>query len=142
MGFSLVGATAIIGVAVLISLELILGSTIPTITEVHESYDEMKDRSIEQVQSNINITNIEAVRNDSNYDINITVQNTGSITLDTTNFNVIISGIDRIFTCETTYIYPENSAWLIIDNLALSGTPRVKVVTNNGISDYFEVTLP
>ena len=57
MGFSLTAAAAIIGVALLISLELIVGTTIPTITDVHKAYDDMKDRSIDQIQTDISITN-------------------------------------------------------------------------------------
>ena len=142
MGFSLVGATAIIGVAVLISLELILGSAIPTITEIHESYDEMKDRSIKQVQTDINITDVDAVANDSNYDINITVENTGSITLDINNFNLLLDGTEYSFSCESTYLYPENTEWLILENIELKRPPRLKVITNNGISDYYQIVLP
>jgi len=41
-----VAATVIIGVAVVMSLEIIDSTRIPTITDIHSSYDEMRERSI------------------------------------------------------------------------------------------------
>ena len=57
MGFSLVAAAAIIGVSIVMAIEIIVGTTIPTITDVHDSFDDMRDRAIDQVQTDINITN-------------------------------------------------------------------------------------
>ena len=76
MGFSTVAATAIIGVAIVMSLEIIAGTTIPTITDIHNSYDEMRERSIKQIQTEINITNAVAVPNGStHHDLTFTVKN-------------------------------------------------------------------
>jgi len=141
MGFSLTAAAAIIGVAIVISIELIVSTTIPTITDVHESYDEMRDRSIEKVQTDINITSLTTVANASNYDLDFTVKNTGSITLETDYFTVLIDGNKSSFTCSATYLYPEKSAYFILLNLPGSGTARLKVVTDNGISDYYEYAV-
>jgi len=142
MGFSLVSASAIIGVAVLISIELLVSTTIPTITEIHDSYDDMKNRSIDQFQTDINITSTTTGANGPNYDLNFTLENTGSISLDTRNFNVLIDGIDQSFTCNLTYLFPENAASFNLTNLQGSGTARLKVVTENGISDYIEYNVP
>ena len=141
MGFSVSAATAIIGVAVLISIELMVANVIPTITETHDSYDDMRNRAIEQIQTDINITNVNTTQNGSNYDHNITVQNTGSTTLETSNFDVLIDGIKQIFTCSKTYLHPENIVYFNITNLAGTGNKRVKVVANNGISDYYDFTI-
>ena len=53
MGFSLVAAAAIIGVSVLIAIEVFVGSTIPVFTDVHESFNNMKNRAIDQVKTDI-----------------------------------------------------------------------------------------
>ena len=142
MGFSLTAAAAIIGVAIVISIELIVSTTIPTITEVHDSYDQMRDRSIEKIQTDINITSLTTVANLSNYDLDFTVKNTGSITLETDYFTVLIDGNQSSFTCSTTYLYPEKTADFTLLNLPGSGTARLKVVTDNGISDYYEYAVP
>ena len=89
MGFSVSVSAAIIGVAVLMSFEFIVADVIPTITDTHDSYGEMRDKSIEQIQTSINITNAITPSNGSNYDLNITVKNTGSITLETSYLSLI-----------------------------------------------------
>ncbi len=142
MGFSLVGAAAIIGVSILMSIEIIVSTTIPTITDVHDAFDDMRDRAITQVQTDINITDVSNEINGSNYDINITVENTGSITLQTAFFDILINGTKNNFTCSKSYIHPENKAYFNVSSLSGLGIRRLKVVTNNGIADYYEFTLP
>ena len=141
MGFSVSVATAIIGVAILMSLEVILADVIPTITDTHDSYDEMKERAVNQIQTDINITNVRTTDNASNYDLNITVENTGSITLETDNFNILVDGTEHPFRCSKTYLHPENYVYFNVTNLPGSGSRRLKVITNNGISDYYEYTI-
>jgi flagellar protein FlaF len=142
MGFSLVGATAIIGVSILLGIEIIISTTIPTITDVDDAFYEMKDRAIAQLQTDINITDVISEVNGSNFDINITVENTGSVTLETAYFDLLINGTKKDFTCSKSYIHPENIVYFNISSLPGSGSRRLKVVTNNGISDYYEFTLP
>ena len=141
MGFSLSAATAIIGVAILMSFEVMVADVIPTITDTHDSYDEMKERAVDQIQTDINITSIRTSANASNYDLNITVENTGSITLETENFNILINGTKHTFTCSKKYLHPQNEVYFNVTNLPGSGNRRLKVVTNNGVSDYYEYTI-
>lgn len=142
MGFSLVAAAAIIGVSILMAIEIIVGTTVPTLTDVHDSFDDMRDRAIDQVQTDINITDVTSEANGSNYDINITVENTGCITLETTYFNILINGTDKEFTCSKSYLHPENEVYFNVSSLQGTGDRRLKVVTDNGISDYYDFTLP
>jgi archaellum component FlaF (FlaF/FlaG flagellin family) len=141
MGFSLVAAAAIVGVSLVMGLEIIVGTTIPTITNINESYNEMRNRAIDQVQTNINITSVTSEINGSNYDINITVENVGSVTLEPTYFNILINGIKNEFTCSKTFLYPENEVYFNVLNISGSGECRLKIVTNNGISDYYMFIL-
>ena len=141
MGFSLVASAAIIGVSILIAIEIIIGTTIPTITDMHESFDDMKDRAIDQVQTDINITTVTTAPNGSNYDINITVENSGSVTLKTSFFNILINGTEEQFTYSKSYLHPENEIYFNKYNFTGSGDRILKVVTNNGISDYYKFTL-
>ena len=129
------------GVSILIALEIIVGTTIPTLTNVHNSYDDMRDRAIEQVQTDINITSVSTPINGSNYDLNFTIKNTGSTTLETTYFDILINGIKNSFTCSKSYLHPENEVWFNVTNLPDIGKGKLKVVTDNGISDYYEYTM-
>jgi len=138
LGFSLSAATAIIGVGIVISLELIVSTTIPTVTDVHESYNQMSDRSFDIIHSNINISTVISSPNKSNHDLNIIVRNIGSITLKTSKFDVLIDGVKIDFSCTSTYLFPENNAIFRLFNISGLGTKTVKIVSNNGISDYRE----
>lgn len=142
MGFSLVASAAIVGVAILMAIELILGSAIPTMTDVHDSFSDMRDRAIAQIQTDINVTDVTSQTNGSNYDINITVENIGSTTLGTEDFNILVEGTEYTFTCSKEYLHPENEVYFNVSSLQGSGDRRLKVITENGISDYYEFILP
>lgn len=144
MGFSTVAAAAIIGVAIVMAMEIIVGTTIPTITEIHNSYDEMRERAIKQIQTKINITNAVAVANGSDHhDLTFTVENTGSVSLKTSSFDVLINGTKKSFTCSKTYLYPEDQAVFTLEYLdGRNGSNRLKIVTENGIEEYYTYTIP
>ncbi|OGS40170.1 MAG: hypothetical protein A3K77_03570 [Euryarchaeota archaeon RBG_13_31_8] len=142
MGFSLVAATAIIGVSLIMCLEIIVGTTIPTITDLNKSFDYMRNRAIDQVQTNIDIISVTSEINGSNFDINITVENIGSITLQTSNFDILINGTKNEFTCSKSYLYPEGEVYFNILNIPGSGEKRLKIITNNGIADYYLFIIP
>jgi archaellum component FlaF (FlaF/FlaG flagellin family) len=142
MGFSLAAAAAIIGVSILIAIELTLGSILPAITDINESYNDMKDRTIEQIQTDINITLVTTTTNGSNYDHNLTIENTGSIDLETKYFNILINGTSYQFNCSKSYLYPEREVYFKVDNVAGDEDKRLKVVTENGIADYYEYIIP
>ena len=142
MGFSLVAATAIIGVSIVMAIEIIVGTTFPAITDVKNSIDEMRNRAINQIQTDINIIDVTSSPNGSNYDINITIENTGSITQETDCFNILINGTEKQFVCSEPYHYPEKEVYFDVYNLQETGAIRLKVVTKNGISDYYDFTIP
>lgn len=142
MGFSLVGAAAIIGVSILMIIEIIISNGLPTITNVDEAFDEMRNRVVDQVQTDINITGVTSIVNGSGYDINITVENTGSVTLETANFDILVNGTINDFSCSKSYIHPENIVYFDVPSITSLGLQKIKVVTNNGISDYYVLMLP
>ena len=142
MGFSTSAAAAIIGVAILISFEFMVANVIPTITDTHDSYDKMRDRAIDQVQTNINITDMSTIPSGANYHLNITLENTGSVTLKTDDFTILINGSVEQFTCSSPYIYLETEVYFNVSDLPGSGPRRLKVITQNGISDYGEYIVP
>jgi archaellum component FlaF (FlaF/FlaG flagellin family) len=102
----------------------------------------MRDRAIEQIQTDVNITDVTSQVNGSNRDINITVENIGSTTLETGDFNILINGTENTFTCSKEYLHPENEVYFNVSSLQGSGDRRLKVITENGISDYYDFTLP
>ena len=141
MGFSLVAAFAVIGVTALISIEILTGAILPALTDFEDSYEKMIERKIDRVQTKINITNVSTSVNGTNYDYNITVENIGSISLKTVDFTILINGTKQQYICSDPYLYPEQNSYFIIYNLSGSGMKLLKVVTDNGISDYCQYTI-
>jgi len=141
MGLSISAAAAIIGVSLLISIQLIVGSIFPATSNFVDSFNNMKNRVVEHIETDINISNVATSANVSNYDLNVTVKNTGSTVLETCNFNVLINGIDQDFICTDSYLYPEQSTYFNVYNLPGEGSRKLKVVSDNGISDYYEYTI-
>lgn len=142
MGLSISAAVAIVGISILISVEFMAANVIPTVTDTDEAYKEMKDRSIDKLQTDINITSLTATINGSNYDLNFTVRNTGSVTLEIRYFNTLVDGIKYSYNCPKDYLYPEKNTWFNITNLNGDTTAILKVVTDNGISDYYTYSVP
>jgi len=141
MGFSLSASFAVIGVSILISVEILIGGLVPTIDDIDKSYDEKINRGINKIQTDINISNVITTVNLSNYDYNITLENSGSITLETNEFIVLINGKSYDFSCEDSYIFPESEANFVLYNISGSGSIRLKILTENGISDYYELVI-
>jgi archaellum component FlaF (FlaF/FlaG flagellin family) len=142
MGFSLTASTVIIGVSVLIAAEIIIGTFSPMVGDINESYDDMNNRIVDQVHTGINITNVATTPNGANHNISIIVENTGSVVLNTSYFNILVNGTDRQFVCSKSYIYLKNIAYFNVTALEGNAGPRrLKVVTGNGVTDYYEYTL-
>lgn len=141
MGFSMIAASAVLGLTLFMAVEIIASDLLPTLEDMNTSYGDMKERLQKQLQSDINITTVVRSANASNYDYNISVKNTGSATLFTKDFMVLINGSGYQFTCSHENLYPENIAYFQITNVAGAGSQRVKVIANNGIADYFTSSI-
>jgi archaellum component FlaF (FlaF/FlaG flagellin family) len=140
MGLSVAAAAAIIGVSTLIASGYILGSVLPATSNYADSFDDMRNRAVEQIQTDVNITSC-ATTPASDYDLNITLKNTGSTVLKTSDFNILINGTNQEFTCTKSYLYPENKTYFNVYDLPGEGSRRLKVVSDNGISDYHEYII-
>lgn len=135
MGFSILGAFAIIGISIIICSEIFAGTLLPEVTDFDYSYKEMVKRCVEKIQTNINITNVVTSINGSNYDHNISLENTGSASLKINDFTVMINGTIYQFHCSDTYLYPEKETNLYIYDLPGGGEKKLTINTENGISD-------
>jgi archaellum component FlaF (FlaF/FlaG flagellin family) len=137
MGFSLIAAAAILGFTLFMGVEIIVSDLLPTIEEINTSYEEKNERMQQQLHTGINITQVQRVLNGTTYDYTVTVQNTGSITLHTTDFMILINGSLCDFFAAGGYLYPETTMDFQMVNQAAGGEIRIKVITNNGIADYY-----
>ena len=141
MGFSLTAAFAVIGVSVLFALEIFTGNLLPSVTNLDESYDDLIDRSVKMVQTDINISSVSISVYGLNYNHSILLKNTGSVTLNTSDFTILINGVSQLFSCPDSFLYPEKETYLNVTNLPGDGNKRLKVISENGISDYHEYSI-
>jgi archaellum component FlaF (FlaF/FlaG flagellin family) len=140
MGFSLIAAAAILGVTLFMTGEIIVSDLLPTIEEMNTSYADMKDRINEQIQTDIKITGVSRTLNGTTFEYTLSVENTGSTTLCTNDFVILINGSQCDFSCSYNYLYPENTASFIVSNQVGDSLKRMKVITDNGIGDYYTYT--
>ncbi|DAC72474.1 MAG TPA: hypothetical protein DSN98_05115 [Thermoplasmata archaeon] len=141
MGFSLIAAAAVLGFTLFMAVDIITSDLLPTIEDINDSYGDMKQRLGDQLQTDINITSVQWSTNSSNYDYNISVLNIGSVTLHTKDFIILINGTENHFTCSQEYLYPENTVFFRVVDVAGAGEKRLKVIANNGIADYYAYTI-
>jgi flagellar protein FlaF len=141
MGFSVTASSGIIGISILVIIELSVGSIYPAYQDVTEVYKEMKDRCLEQLHTDLRITSVNTTINGTGYDLNITIENTGSSTIDTTKCHVLINGTLHQFQGTNEYIYPESQEHLNLFQLHGTGDHRLKIITKNGISDYYTYSI-
>lgn len=137
MGFSLIAAAAILGFTLFMGVEILASDLLPTIEGITTSYAEMKYRLHQQLHTGINITLVERVLNGTNYQYTISVQNTGSITLHSSDFTVLLDGSQVNFSVSSQYLYPENVIYFQVIDQGSEAEKRIKVITNNGIADYY-----
>jgi archaellum component FlaF (FlaF/FlaG flagellin family) len=140
MGFSLIASAAILAVTLFMAVEIITGALLPTLDGINTSYGQLKNRLTDQIQTDINITTVFRSVNGVNYNYNITVQNTGSVTLKTEKFAVLVNGIEYPASCSCTYLYPQNTGYFSLMNITGGGATRIKIISDNGIADYYTYT--
>jgi archaellum component FlaF (FlaF/FlaG flagellin family) len=137
MGFSLIAAAAILAVTLFMAVEIITGALLPTLDGINTSYGQLKNRLTDQMQTDINITTVARSDNGGTYNYNITVLNTGSVTLKTQKFAVLLNGIVYPASCSCTYLFPQNIGYFSLTNITGGGAARIKIISDNGIADYY-----
>lgn len=141
MGFSLVAAFGIISVTIIIAVGIISENILPSVKNLNDSYDQQAKRQLNRLQTNINITEVTVTAYGPNYNHSILLKNAGSITLNTSDFIILINGVPQLFTSSKPYIYPEKQAYFNITNVPGLGAQRLKIITENGISKYYEYII-
>ncbi len=135
MGFSVSASIAIFLFGFLIMGSLIYSSGSNSARLVDDGQNEQHKRMVDELQTAISITS--ADYNLTLRKLTVNVENKGGIVLDSSKINLLIDGnISSNLSFNPTKVWiPENE--LIITATGVSSSPgRVKVVTENGVSDY------
>jgi len=141
MGFSLTAAFAILSISIFVSIEIFSSQILPIIDDFENSNTQMIRRYNDKLETCINITEINVTNNLSNYDYNITIENTGKTVLITSEINILINGDLQEFQCSDKYVLPLTHSYFIFNNLQYSGNIRFKAITENGIEDYIKIIV-
>ena len=92
--------------------------------------DTMKKAKIQTDITIINMTN-------SSSRLNITLKNTGRVTLNSSLLDVFVDGVSYPYNLTTVgYVWPPQNKMNITIPVTVSTGSRIKVVAENGISDY------
>lgn len=105
---------------------------------VDDASYEKNEMQIKRLQTDILIDDSTPAGSAASYDLTVTISNTGSETLRSDELDILIDGTIQSYTFAPTTITwtPDEVKTLTVEGLSGSGSHRVKVVTENGISDY------
>ncbi|WP_049970244.1 fla cluster protein FlaF [Haladaptatus cibarius] len=139
MGFSVSGATAIIFLAMFLSFGIVYSAAYNGYERVNDAQSDRAEGVLDQRNTALNITTL----NYSGENLNVTVTNTGSTTLDVNDTDVLVDGSYVATADIVSHDVNGDSAtelWLpgeaLHFEISVSSSPaRVKVVSGPGLAD-------
>jgi flagellar protein FlaF len=141
MGFSTSAGFAIIMVGLFISMSFIAGELNRGLNNVNLAIKKQEERKYEIENTDFNILSVNAWNTTlTEYDMEIILENTGSVTLESSKFTVMVDGVVVDFSYNSTYFYPLDNLRLTLTNLTGSegSGHRLKLVSENGVEKYAE----
>ena len=145
MGFSVAASFTILLISTLIVSGIILSESIQKFKEARQVYLEEKKKAIEVLKTDFEIVSITAYNTSpTTHNLSVVLKNTGSTTLETSYFSVLVDGVLVTVNYNASYFYP--GEYLSIEASGLSGgagsTHRLKIVAENGVAVYgsYQVT--
>jgi flagellar protein FlaF len=137
------GFEGTIVVAIFFLTAVILGTTAYVVISASDdmvddaSYEE-NEMQVKRLQTDIVIDSSTPVGSAASYDLTVNVSNSGSETLRSDELDVLVDGTIQSYTFAPTTITwtPDETKTLTVAGLSGGGPHRVKVITENGISDY------
>lgn len=105
---------------------------------VDDASYEKNEMQIKRLQTDVLIDSSIPTGSAASYDLTVIISNTGSETLRSDELNILIDGTIQSYTFlpTTTTWTPDETKTLSVTDLSGSGLHRVKVITENGVSDY------
>jgi flagellar protein FlaF len=139
MGFETAAVIAIFFVSA-----VLIGTTAYTVISaseerIDEATNLKHEMQVKRLQTDLSITNTTTDNSSGTYNLTVTVSNSGSVTLDSDKLNVLINGTMMSYSTSSPDIWtPDKIRNFTINNISKGSASehRVKVTTENGISDY------
>ena len=131
MGFSTSAAVVVFAASIMYMASIFYPVTNMSYNRFLEAKKSLNDIQYEKLNTRIAITSTQLIGSD----LNVTVYNNGSSTLNSSKLNVIYNGSLRSFIVSKSGVWvPRSSINLTISNGAANS--RIKVISANGASDY------
>lgn len=110
---------------------------------ISSSVDEHYSLINKKLQTDVEIVQSNAIIYNSTYQLSLEVLNTGSETLESDELDVLVDGVHVPYSSASaiTTWTPEAYEVINVYNLSGFGDHRVKLVTKNGISDYYSYSV-
>ena len=143
MGFE----TSVVVTIFFVSVMVIGTLSYTTISSSNEllsaSADEHYSHVNKKLQTDIQIVDSSAIIHNSTYQLSLEVLNIGSETLRSDEIDILVDGVYVPYSTSNTTVTwtPRTSVVLNIYDLSGFGDHRIKVVTENGICDYYSYNI-
>jgi archaellum component FlaF (FlaF/FlaG flagellin family) len=137
MGFATSAAVAILFLGITILASITYPIMIDSFSKVQRSIDDEHELQMDELNTRISITSSVS----SGVNINITLSNSGSTVLHASKSNVLLDGsyITYSVTPAGLWLPGENAVFTV--NAGISGSHRIKIITENGISAYTSIYI-
>jgi len=137
MGFSTSAAVAVVSIGFLISVGLLYPAVEQSVQDVSDATDNREDRMIDTRNSDAALH--EVTYNNTTDVLNVTVNNTGTVTMDVAGTDLLVDG--EIATTRSTYVdgVADRELWVADEQLRIeardvtTAPDRIVVVTGPGI---------
>jgi flagellar protein FlaF len=142
MGFGVSGASAIIFLGLLIGGVTLYAAVDATAEQLDEAHDSNQERLLDRTNTEIVIT--VATYNETDGELSLTADNTGTVTLSLSDTTLLVDNEYRSLDNASVEGDAQTDLWppgaTLTVSLDASGPSRVKLVTGSGVADARDVT--
>ena len=138
MGFSYVVAVAVLLSSSLIFFGMVYSDFVHAEAQLKNAQDNFNNHNYDYLNSKVSITGYNYTPSGPNYSVTLNVTNTGSVTLDLNNTNLLVNGTLVNFTYANQYLFPLGNDSVQFTTGA--GVYDIEIVFNTGYLQYGKVT--
>jgi flagellar protein FlaF len=139
MGFSYVAAVAILLSSSLIFFGIIYSDYVHSETQLSNAQNDQNKQMYDYINSKVKITGYNVSPYNSVYNVTINMTNTGSISLDLMNSNLLLNGSLVNFSYSAEYLFPMANGSVTFQTGA--GDYQVEIAFNTGYNVITEVKV-
>ncbi|WP_393971823.1 flagellar protein F [Oxyplasma meridianum] len=139
MGFSYVAAVAILLSSSLIFFGIIYSDYVHSETQLSNAQNDQNRQMYDYINSKVKITGYDVSPYNSVYNVTINMTNTGSISLDLMNSNLLLNGSLENFSYSAEYLLPMANGSVSFQTTA--GNYQVEIAFNTGYNVITEVKV-